>query len=62
MLISRCDVPVDWRIELPSLGLDITTSAVNNKSWQATLFPYWEGPVIASGTHEGQVYLETTGY
>jgi predicted secreted hydrolase len=55
-------VPVDWRIELPSQGLDITTSALNDESWQATLFPYWEGPVTASGTHEGQGYLEMTGY
>jgi predicted secreted hydrolase len=53
---------VDWRIELPSQGLDITTSAVNNKSWQATLFPYWEGLVNASGAHQGQGYLEMTGY
>ena len=39
-----------------------TTSALNDESWQATLFPYWEGPVTASGTHEGQGYLEMTGY
>ena len=60
--VAGRDVPVDWRIELPSQGLDITTSALNDESWQATLFPYWEGPVTASGTHEGQGYLEMTGY
>ena len=60
--VAGRDVPVDWRIELPSQGLDIITSAVNDKSWQATLFLYWEGPVIASGTHEGQGYLEMTSY
>ena len=60
--VASRDVPVDWRIELPSQGLDITTSALNDESWQVTLFPYWEGPVTASGTHEGQGYLEMTGY
>jgi len=55
-------VPVDWRLELPSKGVDITTRAVNDASWQSTLFPYWEGPIIATGTHRARGYLEMTGY
>jgi len=35
---------------------------VNPDSWQATLFPYWEGPVTATGTHTATGYLEMTGY
>ena len=60
--VAGRDVPVDWRVELPSQGLDITTRAINDDSWQATLFPYWEGPVTAAGTHQGRGYLEMTGY
>ena len=55
-------IPVDWRLELPSQSVDITTQALNNDSWQSTLYPYWEGPVLATGTHQGRGYLEMTGY
>ncbi len=55
-------VPVRWRLELPARGLDITTEPLNPAAWMATLFPYWEGPVIAAGTHPGRGYLEMTGY
>jgi predicted secreted hydrolase len=55
-------VPVAWRVELPDQGLDIETTALNPQSWMATLFPYWEGPIRFSGSHEGRGYLEMTGY
>lgn len=60
--VADRNVPVDWRLQLPSQGVDITTRAINDNSWQATLFPYWEGPVVATGTHQGRGYLEMTGY
>jgi predicted secreted hydrolase len=56
------DVPVRWRLELPDRGVDLTVEAVNPDSWQATLFPYWEGPVTAAGSHDARGYLEMTGY
>jgi predicted secreted hydrolase len=56
------EVPVEWRVQLPSKGLDITTSALNPQAWQDMIFPYWEGPVRATGTHKGRGYLEMTGY
>lgn len=55
-------VPVRWRVALPARGVDLTVEAVNPDSWQATLFPYWEGPVRATGTHGARGYLEMTGY
>ncbi len=55
-------VPVDWRLQLPAEGVDLTVTAVNPQSWQATLFPYWEGPVTATGSHGATGYLEMTGY
>ncbi|CTQ49694.1 lipocalin-like domain-containing protein [Jannaschia donghaensis] len=56
------DVPVDWRLALPAQDIDLTVRAVNDDSWQGTLFPYWEGPVTATGTHAATGFLEMTGY
>jgi predicted secreted hydrolase len=56
------DVPVQWRLQLPSKNLDIMVSALNNESWVDSQFPYWEGPIRISGNHAGVGYLEMTGY
>ena len=55
-------VPVEWRIRVPSRGIDLETEALNPQSWMATTFSYWEGPIRFSGSHEGAGYLEMTGY
>ena len=60
--VAGRDVPVEWRVELPAQGLDIETRPLNAQSWMDTLFPYWEGPITFSGSHEGRGYLEMTGY
>lgn len=56
------DIPTRWRVELPERGVDVTVSALNPQSWMGVSFPYWEGPVSATGSHEGRGYLEMTGY
>lgn len=55
-------IPTSWRIELPSRGVDLTTTAVNPMAWMGTRIAYWEGPVRVTGTHAGRGYLEMTGY
>jgi predicted secreted hydrolase len=55
-------MPVKWRVQLPSQGVDVTVSAVNNDAWMATSVPYWEGPVTVQGSDTGVGYLEMTGY
>lgn len=55
-------VPVEWRLELPARGVDITTVPLNPQSWMDVSVSYWEGPIRFSGTHEGRGYLEMTGY
>lgn len=55
-------VPVEWRLEIPDFGLAVDTEPVNAQSWMGTVFPYWEGPIRVSGSHEGRGYLEMTGY
>ena len=55
-------VPVRWRIDWADGGLSIETTPVNPQSWMDTSVPYWEGPIIFTGTHAGRGYLEMTGY
>ncbi|QCI12370.1 iron ABC transporter permease [Pseudomonas putida] len=53
-------VPTRWRVQVPSVRLDVQVDAIEAKAWMGTRFPYWEGPVRVSGG--GQGYLEMTGY
>lgn len=55
-------VPVRWRLTLPGRDLDVEVVAVNRQAWMGTTFPYWEGPVLVTGSHAGRGYLEMTGY
>lgn len=60
--VAGRSLPTRWRIEVPSRGLAVETAAVNSEAWMATSFPYWEGPIVVSGTESGEGYLEMTGY
>jgi predicted secreted hydrolase len=55
-------VPTQWSIAIPSRGVNIETAPLNARSWMATSFPYWEGPISFRGSHSGVGYLEMTGY
>jgi predicted secreted hydrolase len=57
--------PVEWRIEIPSLNLDLNCKAVlPNQELKAKAGgpSYWEGAVDFTGTQTGVGYLEMTGY
>ncbi|WP_239056893.1 lipocalin-like domain-containing protein [Wenzhouxiangella limi] len=58
--------PVEWRIEIPSAGLNIRTRAVfDDQHWQQSV-DYWEGMIDihdqGSGEAIGRGYLELSGY
>ncbi len=55
-------LPTAWRIEIPQRGLAVQSHALNAASWMGTSFPYWEGPIVFGGSHDGVGYLEMTGY
>jgi len=68
---SGARYPVDWRLELPSAGLDLTVSAVVDaqelRTPRSTGVTYWEGTVVVGGSRDGtpvtgRGYLEMTGY
>ena len=60
--VAGRQVPVDWRLTLPSRNLDVEVRAVNRQSWMGLTVSYWEGPVRITGSHTGRGYLEMTGY
>ncbi len=60
--VAGRNLPTRWRIKIKSRGLDIETAPLNSQSWMGTDFPYWEGPIRFKGSHEGEGYLEMTGY
>ncbi len=60
--VAGREVPVDWRVEVPSVGVAVETRAVNAQSWMDGALPYWEGPIRVTGSHSGRGYLEMTGY
>ena len=55
-------IPVEWSIKIPSKNVALTVKALNDDSWMTTSISYWEGPVLATGSHPGRGYLEMTGY
>lgn len=60
--VSGREIPTRWRLSLPSRKIDLIVAALNPDSWMATSVPYWEGPVLVSGSHDAVGYLEMTGY
>ena len=63
--------PVDWRLRIDSLALDLTLAASNEEAEFAlsSFVPvvYWEGSVAATGTREGAPvaglgFVEMVGY
>ena len=60
--VSGREIPVSWRVRIPSKGLDITTKPLNDNAWMKTSTPYWEGPISFTGSVSGEGYLEMTGY
>lgn len=55
-------VPTAWRLEVTGEGIALDLAALNPLSWMRTAISYWEGPVATTGSHDGEGYLEMTGY
>ncbi|MDQ7727334.1 lipocalin-like domain-containing protein [Halomonas sp. SpR8] len=64
--VAGREVPTQWRLEIPSVEIDINIEAPHANRWMTTSVPYWEGEVgvndRASGEPLGEGYLEMTGY
>lgn len=60
--VNGRDVPTGWNVQLEDRGVDVDITAINPQAWMTTSIPYWEGPVMIEGSHQGRGYLEMTGY
>ena len=60
--VAGRDIPTSWSLRLPERQVDIEVTALNPQAWMATSVPYWEGPIMITGSHSGRGYLEMTGY
>jgi len=62
---TRAAYPVEWRVRVPALSLDLTARAVLDAQELAGGSDeptYWEGAVDYQGSAAGVGYLEMTGY
>ena len=56
------NIPISWQVTVLSKAVDLKVTALNPNSWMHTSIPYWEGPVVVTGSHKAVGYLEMTGY
>ncbi|MDN6319621.1 MAG: carotenoid 1,2-hydratase [Marinobacter sp.] len=61
-LDQRKGVPVRWRLSVPAYQVDLELIAPPGDYLNRGLYPYWESPVSVSGSHQGEGYMELTGY
>jgi predicted secreted hydrolase len=60
--------PVEWQLRIPKLGMELKLeAAIDGQELVLRPISYWEGSVVARGTHggseiTGRGYLEMTGY
>ncbi|WP_446753355.1 lipocalin-like domain-containing protein [Vreelandella sulfidaeris] len=64
--VAGRDIPTRWRLEVPSVDVDVSVEAPYANRWMTTSVPYWEGEVVVNDHSNGEVlgegYLEMTGY
>ena len=60
--IEGRNLPLKWSIHIPKYDLKLNIDAVNDNQWLNFKFPYWEGPIVISGSQKGTGFMELTGY
>ncbi|GAM54129.1 attH component of attEFGH ABC transport system [Vibrio ishigakensis] len=60
--IEASSYPTAWQISVPKYDINLEVSAINPSAKMPLTVPYWEGPVSISGSHQGEGYMELTGY
>jgi predicted secreted hydrolase len=63
---TGANYPLEWTITIPKKNIDITTKSIlKNCEFIARLTTYnvyWEGPVEIQGSHNGNGFMELSGY
>ena len=55
-------LPLYWSIQLPKHQIDIQIAPMQIKQWNPSIFSYYEGGTVISGSHSGVGFIELTGY
>lgn len=61
-LVNGRRMPLQWIVNVPKHGINLTTRISKSDMWQPFLIPYWEGPILASGSNEAWGFMQLTGY
>lgn len=60
--IGATTLPTRWQISIPTQGIVVETTAFKADQWNKGRFPYYEGRVKVTGSHQGSGFMELTGY
>ena len=60
--VNEKELPLSWQVKIPSADIDIEVMTLKDEQWNPALIAYYEGMVGIKGTHQGQGFLELTGY
>lgn len=55
-------IPLQWVINVPEHGINLTTQVLNENMWLPFVVPYWEGPISTTGSHESVGFMQLAGY
>ncbi|WP_199451240.1 lipocalin family protein, partial [Vibrio harveyi] len=55
-------LPMKWRVDIPSQEIRLSVGVLRKEQWLPFTFPYWEGPISVTGSHQGRGFMELTGY
>ncbi|WP_241033814.1 lipocalin-like domain-containing protein [Vibrio maerlii] len=62
MLSNTRRLPLQWVVNVPAHGINLTTRVVRREQWLPFLIPYWEGPMEATGTQKAIGFMQLSGY
>lgn len=60
--VNDKNLPLTWQLSIPSSNIEIEVSTIKEGQWNPSFLSYYEGMVAVSGTHNGEGFLELTGY
>lgn len=62
VLKSGRRVPLTWKLQIPSLDIEVMINARKQDNWTEFVVPQWQGVVHATGSHRATGYMQLSGY
>ena len=60
--INKRKVPVKWQLDIVQPAMSLTIKPFKKGQWNESRFSYYEGRVEITGSHQGDGFMELTGY